>query len=70
MATFQPGARVRIRHVNALRAAHMLDHARRGDAGVVVAPSGTLARLTDYVLVQFDGCGRRHRLLPDELQRA
>jgi hypothetical protein len=48
---------------------HVLAHARRQDVGVVVEAQGAEARVPgSFVLVEFEGCPTRHRLLVHELE--
>lgn len=48
---------------------HLLWHARKGDVGVVTAPSKqspAMAKL--YTIVHFDQCGHDHRVTDDEIE--
>jgi hypothetical protein len=48
-----------------------MHHARRGDVGVVAAPSKQSPAMSElYVIVHFEGCGHDHRLLADEIEPA
>jgi hypothetical protein len=64
------GTRVRLRAERfSYSRPHLLFHARQQDVGEVSPPSRqspAMARL--YIIVRFDGCGRSHRVLEDELE--